>query len=234
MMSLIHWHHKVSIVYYNSTAIITDESGNSSFVINLDTGLVTPLAFRDDFAYKGVTVTRDCGLCSINSIMNNVMKSVNNGIGSLNDLFSHISNNIQPLTSLAFKGTLLSKGVIGALIGGSLSVGLSIIGTAAGIQGIGVYFGENYVDDDDLHSVYDSITFTRPGYLQNKKIYNIPNEDGSTDYIEVPINKDNSLNRENVKYISNGNVKTLTEQETYDYFTEEYWDPFSVPKKYWR
>ena len=226
--------HKVSIVYYNSTAIITDESGNSSFVINLDTGLVTPLAFRDDFAYKGVTVTRDCGLCSINSIMNNVMKSVNNGIGSLNDLFSHISNNIQPLTSLAFKGTLLSKGVIGALIGGSLSVGLSIIGTAAGIQGIGVYFGENYVDDDDLHSVYDSITFTRPGYLQNKKIYNIPNEDGSTDYIEVPINKDNSLNRENVKYISNGNVKTLTKQETYDYFTEEYWDPFSVPKKYWR
>ena len=53
-------------------------------------------------------------------------------------------------------------------------------------------------------------------------------------YIEIPINKDNSLNRENVKYISNGNVKTLTKQETYDYFTEEYWDPFSVPKKYWR
>jgi hypothetical protein len=149
-------------------------------------------------------------------------------------MFSHIKNNIQPLTSLAVKGTLLSKGTIGALIGGSLSVGLSIIGTAASIQGIGVYFGDNYVDDKDLHTVYDSITFTRPGYLQNKKIYNIPNDDGSVDYIEIPINKDNSLNRENVKYISNGNVKTLTQQETYDYFTEEYWDPYSVPKKYWR
>lgn len=226
--------YEVSIVYYNNTAIISDECGNSSFIINLDTGLVIPLAIKDDFAYKGVTVTRDCGLCSINSMMHEVMKNVNNGIGKLNDLFSNIRNNIQPLTSLIFKGALLSKGFIGALIGGSLSIGLSIIGTGAGIQGIGVYFGDNYVDDDDLHSVYDSITFTRPGYLQNTKIYNIPKEDGSTDYIEIPINKDNSLNRDNVKYISNGNVKTLTKQETYDYFTEEYWDPFSVPKKYWR
>ena len=226
--------YKVSIVYYNNTAIITDKSGNSSLIIDLDTGLVTPLAIKDDFAYKGVTVTRDCGLCSINSMLNNVVKSVNNGIGKLKDVFSHIQNNIQPLTSLAIKGTLLSKGTIGALIGGSLSVGLSIIGTAASIQGIGVYFGDNYVDDKDLHTTYDTVTFTRPGYLQNKKIYNIPKDDGSVDYIEIPINKDNSLNRENVKYISNGNVKTLTKQETYDYFTEEYWDPYSVPKKYWR
>ena len=129
---------------------------------------------------------------------------------------------------------MLTKGIMGAILGGSMVVGLSIIGIASNIHGIGVYFCDNYVEDKDLHTAYDLVTFTRPGYFHDTKIYNIPKEDGSTDYIEIPINKDNSLDRENVKYISNGNVKTLTKQETYDYFTEEYWDPFSVPRKYWR
>ena len=54
------------------------------------------------------------------------------------------------------------------------------------------------------------------------------------DYIEIPINKDNSYDRENVKYISEGNVKILTKQEAYKYFTEENWSPYNVPQKYWR
>ena len=89
------------------------------------------------------------------------------------------------------------------------------------------------VDENDWHSVMDKITFTRPGYLQSKKIYNIPNENGGTDYVEVKINDDLSLNRTNVKYISPGKTKVLTEKETYQYFHEDYWTPFSMPTKYW-
>lgn len=225
---------KASIVFYNNTAIISDKSGNSSFVINLKTGLVAPLSMKDGFAYKGITVTRDCGLCSINSMMNSVIQKVNNGIGNLNNILDYIGDNIQPLTSLTVKGTLLAKGIIGALIGGSVAVGLSIIGTAIGLQSLGVYVVDNYLDDKDRHSAYDHVTFTRPGYLQNTKIYNIPKEDGSVDYLEIPIKKDNSLDRDNVKYISKGSVKTLSKQETYNYFNEETWNPFNVPQKYWR
>ena len=225
---------KASIVFYNNTAIISDKSGNSSFVINLKTGLVAPLSLKDGFAYKGITVTRDCGLCSINSMMNSVIQKVNNGIGNLNNILDYIGDNIQPLTSLTVKGTLLAKGIIGALIGGSVAVGLSIIGTAIGLQSLGVYVVDNYLDDKDRHSAYDHVTITRPGYLQNTKIYNIPKEDGSVDYLEIPIKKDNSLDRDNVKYISKGSVKTLSKQETYNYFNEETWNPFNVPQKYWR
>ena len=225
---------KASIVFYNNTAIISDKSGNSSFVINLKTGLVAPLSMKDSFAYKGITVTRDCGLCSINSMMNSVIQKVNNGIGNLNNILDYIGDNIQPLTSLTVKGTLLAKGIIGALIGGSVAVGLSIIGTAIGLQSLGVYVVDNYLDDKDRHSAYDHVTITRPGYLQNTKIYNIPKEDGSVDYLEIPIKKDNSLDRDNVKYISKGSVKTLSKQETYNYFNEETWNPFNVPQKYWR
>ena len=225
---------KASIVFYNNTAIISDEGGNSSFVIDLNTGLVTPLFIKDDFVYKGISVTRDCGLCSINSMMNSMIHKINNGIGELNNILNYIGDNIQPLTSIAFKGTLLAKGIVGALIGGSLTVGLSLIGTATSLQSIGVYIVDNYLDEKDKHAAYDHVTFTRPGYLQNTKIYNIPKEDGSVDYLEIPIKKDNSLDRDNVKYISNGNVKTLSNQETYNYFTEETWSPFNVPQKYWR
>ena len=31
-----------------------------------------------------------------------------------------------------------------------------------------------------------------------------------------------------------GSVKTLSKQETYNYFNEETWNPFNVPQKYWR
>ena len=102
------------------------------------------------------------------------------------------------------------------------------------LQSIGVYYVENNVEDNDLHTAYDHVTFTRPGYLQNTKMYNIPHEDGSVDYIEIPINKDNTYDRENVKYISKGSTRTLTKQETYNYFTEESWSPYNVPQKYWR
>ena len=41
--------YKASIVYYNNTAIISDESGSSNFVIDLKTGLVTPLSIHNGF-----------------------------------------------------------------------------------------------------------------------------------------------------------------------------------------
>jgi lysozyme family protein len=47
------------------------------------------------------------------------------------------------------------------------------------------------------------------------------------------INDDLTLNRNNATYISNGRVRQLTKDETYQYFTDEYWTPFSMPAKYW-
>lgn len=226
--------YKATIVYYNNTAIISDEKGNSSFIINLKTGLVTPLSIHDGFAYKGTTITRDCGLCSIDSMAKEILQFVNNGISWGNDILNHIRDNLHPITSTALKAAVMGKGIIGAILGSGLAVGLGVLGTALGMQSIGVYIADNFVDDKDLHNAYDHFTFTRPGYLQNVKIYNIPHDDGSMDYLEVPINKDNSLNRNDVKYISNGNVRTLSTDETYQYFTEETWDPYNVPQKYWR
>jgi hypothetical protein len=101
------------------------------------------------------------------------------------------------------------------------------------IQATGTTYREKMVDEKSWHAVMDHITFTRPGYLQSKKIYNIPNKNGGTDYIEVRINDDLSLNRTNAKYISKGQTKVLSEKETYQYFSEDYWTPFSMPAKYW-
>ena len=225
--------HKVTVVYYNNTAFINDETGNSTFVIDLNTGIVTPLSLTSDFAYKGETVSRDCGLCSISSALKEVMRQINNVVMQGENVLSMIGDNIHPITTITVKGAILSKGIIGTAIGGSFAVCIGIVSIAASIQSIGVYYSQNYVDDEDLYYVYDHFTFTRPGYLQNVKIYNIPRDDGGVDYIEIPINDDDSLDRDNVRYITDGKVINLTREETYDYFTEETWDPFSVPKKYW-
>ena len=229
-----------SVVYYNDTEFITDESGsNSTLVIDLKTGLVTALTTIDGFAFKGATVSRDCGLCSIFSILKNIMQEINNGLTVAKNTIDYINSHNHPLSTLSIKGLLISKGAIGAIFKGSSAVGLGVVGlgvvgTALALQSVGVYYVNNFVDDKDIHSTYDHLVFTRPGYFEDVKIYNIPQKDGSVDYIQVKINKDSSLNRENVLYISNGNTRTLSKEETYQYFTEETWDPFNVPRKYWR
>ena len=53
------------------------------------------------------------------------------------------------------------------------------------------------------------------------------------DYIEVKINNDLTLDRNSAIYISNGKTKLLNKKETYQYFSEDYWTPFSMPTKYW-
>ena len=98
---------------------------------------------------------------------------------------------------------------------------------------MGVDARNEFIDEKDWHMVMDTITFTRPGYQQDKKVYNIPNNKGGYDYIEVEINSDLSLNRNNAIYISDGQTKKLTKSETYKYFSDESWSPFSMPTKYW-
>lgn len=68
--------------------------------------------------------------------------------------------------------------------------------------------------------------------MQKKKFYNLPKDDGTYDYIEVGINDDGSLNRNDVLYISNGKVEKISKTESYKYFTEETWTPYTVPSKY--
>ena len=225
--------YKVNVVFYNNTAFISDEKGNSTFIIDLNTGIVTPLSLTDNFAYKGETISRDCGLCSISSALKEVLRQINNVVMQGGNVLSIIGDNIHPITTIAIKGGILSKGVIGAVLSGTTAVSLSVLSVATSLQSIGVYYVDNFVNESDIYDFYDQITFTRPGYLQNVKIYNIPKDDGTVDYIEIPIKSDNSLDRDNVKYISKGKVRKLTRKETYEYFTEETWEPYNVPRKYW-
>ena len=89
-----------------------------------------------------------------------------------------------------------------------------------------------YGDEKNTYYAYKIDGFSKPGYFQDTKVFSIPKNNKETDYVEVHINKDNSLNRSQAKYISKDGVRNLTEKETYQYFDEEYWDPFNIPKKY--
>lgn len=89
------------------------------------------------------------------------------------------------------------------------------------------------VEKSDWHRVMDKITFTRPGYLQSKKNYNIPNEKGGCEFIEIKIRDDMTLDRNNAIYIGDGKTRKLSKTETDKYFIDDYWTPFSIPQKYW-
>ena len=209
------------------------DGNESAFALNTTSGICSVLLSSGKNVYKGSkmsTNTEGCALCNAaNNIFNNVKKLIMETSPGLR-LLTNNYNNIHSFTNIAHKGLSF---VLGKVVSGFSSSALGLYAFMSAVQFGGVTYRENYVNEKDWHKVIDKYTFTRAGYFQKKKIFNIPNKNGGEDYIEVKINEDLSLDRNNAKYISNGKTRTLTKQETYKYFTEDRWTPFNMPSKYW-
>ncbi len=213
--------------------IFAEDGSNSAIIVNSTSGVASVIQSHNNMTYKGASIATSCDCCSVGIIPKDIIKGINNAL----DLFSQekakisdLLNQIHPMSKMAYKFLTF---IGGKVMTGATKATLSILGTMVFIQQTGADIRDEYFEKKDWHSLMDTITFTRPGYNQNKKIYNIPNKNNGYDYIEVEINSDLTLNRNNTIYISNGKTKKLTKDETYKYFSDETWTPFNVPTKYW-
>ncbi len=206
---------------------------DSAIILNTTSGVCNVVLSHNDAVYKGsqIATSEDC--CGVTIIPKDILAGIREtikitspGLYQLTDKL----NKIHPVSVLAQKALsfILSKTLTGA---SSAAIGLYTAMIL--IQDGGVKYRDGMIDEKDWHSAMDTYTFTRPGYLQGKKVYNIPNENGGYDYLEVKINDDLTLDRNNVTYICSGKTKHLSKEETYQYFCEDYWTPFSMPGKYW-
>ena len=205
--------------------------GNSSaIVLNTTSGVANVILSHDNSVYKGsqIHTSEDC--CGVGIMPKDILKGIRDTIKTGSKSASKLMDKIHPLSILAYKGInfILTK-----VLSGASAAATGLFTTMILLQEGGVKYRDTMISENDWHTAMDRITFTRPGYLQSKKIYNIPNKNGGYDYIEVNINSDLTLNRTSAKYISNGKTKTLTREETYQYFTEETWTPINMPAKYW-
>ena len=217
--------------------ILCEDGSNTTIVINSTSGISNVILIEDDFAYKGSVVPTTCDCCSVGiipvDIMNGVKATYTKIRNAGGNIIDNVINKIHPLTVAGYMITNLGAGIAGKIISGSLSLGLaSTIGTIMGIHSVGNYVKNKFVDKKDWHWAYEHVTFTRDGYMQSKKLFNIPKSDGTYDYVEVTINPDGSLNRDDALYVGNGYTRKLSKSETYNYFTEEKWTACNIPRKY--
>lgn len=205
---------------------------DSAIILNTTDGVCNVILNHDNNVYKGsqISTTGDC--CSVGIMPKDIIRGIRDLLKASSPAYvlSQHFKKIHPLTTIAYN---VAKYILGHSLTGVSALAHTLISTMVFVQATGTTYRDKMVEEKDWHSVMDTVTFTRPGYLQSKKIYNVPNDNGGTDYIEVKINDDLSLNRNDVKYISHGSTKQLTEEETYKYFSEDYWTPFSMPSKYW-
>ena len=213
--------------------ILAEDGSNSAIIVNTTSGVASVIYSHNDATYKGSSISTNCDCCSIVQIPEYIIGGVNSAL----NLFTQAKNKvgdfldkIHPMSKMAYK--VLSN-IGGKVLTGVTKVGLGMISTMVFIQQTGSDARNEFIDEKDWHTIMDTITLTRPGYQQNRKIYNIPNSKGGYDYIEVEINNDMTLNRNNALYISEGQTRKLSKDETYRYFTDESWTPFNVPSKYW-
>lgn len=224
---------KTSIVQFGEMLYLFAEDGsNSAIVLNITSGVSSVIHSHNGATYKGSSIATSCDCCSVGMIPKDTISGIKTALNILTPLTKlyDIINQIHPLSKILYK---ISTFIAGKVVPGATKSFLSLLGSMVFIQQMGVDARNEFIDEKDWHMVMDTITFTRPGYQQDKKVYNIPNNKGGYDYIEVEINSDLSLNRNNAIYISDGQTKKLTKSETYMYFSDESWSPFSMPTKYW-
>lgn len=213
--------------------IFAEDGSDSAIIVNATSGVVNVIHSHDGATYKGASLSTACDCCSVGTIPADIIGGIKNAMemfSSSKTKLADLMDQIHPMSKFAYKFITFSAGKV--LTGATKAV-LSVLGTMVFVQQAGVEFRNEFVSEKDWHTIMDMVTFTRPGYQQNKKVYNIPNNKGGYDYIEVEINSDLTLNRNNAIYISNGQTKKLTKAETYEYFSDESWTPINVPTKYW-
>ena len=208
---------------------VVSGDGKSAIILNTTSGISNVIISHDGSVYKGSTIATSQDCCTIGIIPKDIIGGIRNTLRNLNALDDYLDN-FHTLSIIAYKALsfILNKKLTGAA-----AAGFGLFTIMALIQEGGSYYKEHGVDEKDWYHIMDTYTFTRPGFLQGKKVFNIPNENGGYDYIEVKIKDDLSLDRENAVYISDGNIRHLTVNETYEYFSEETYTPFAVPTKYW-
>ena len=216
----------------DSLYLFSEDGSNAAMIMNVKTGITNVIIKNGNNTCKGSTVstTQDC--CSVGTVPNDIIKGIKETLkysSPTTYLLSDKFGEIHPLSLIAYS---VITAIVKKASAGVTSLSLGLFATMALTQTVGVKY-RDMTNQNDWHELMDKVTFTRPGYLQGKKIYNIPNKNGKTDYIEVKINDDLTLDRNNAIYISNGKTKQLTKQETYKYFCEDTWTPFSMPAKYW-
>lgn len=213
--------------------VFAQDGSNSAIIVNGTSGVVNVVYSHGNSTYKGASIKTAGDCCSVTKLPKDHIAGINNALSmysKANAKLTELFDQIHPMSKMAYK-VLTFLG--GKVLKGATKAVLSILGTMVFIQQVGVDAREEFIEEKYWHSVMDTVTLTRPGYQQNKKVYNIPNNKGGYDFIEVEIKNDLTLNRDNAKYISDGKTKKLTKNETYQYFSEETWSPFNVPQKYW-
>lgn len=210
--------------------LFSEDESKSAIVLNSTSGVANVIMCHNNDIYKGSSIATSCDCCSVGIMPQDLIRGIRNTFDFFSNGIDSLLSNSHPLTKLLHKAasTILAKTLTGA---SKACYGLFL--TMNVIQDCGNLYREKMISQKDWHATMDLATFTRPGYLQGKKIYNIPNKNGSYDYIEVEIKDDLTLNRNNAIYISDGSTKQLSKDETYQYFSDEYWTPFSMPTKYW-
>ena len=217
----------------NKTFIFDENNKNSAIIIDSNTGVSNVLFSDGEMVYKGETIS-NCFFCPVMaSLLDTAIVSVKTVVKIKNDASNFIRKTLSKLHPILRFVDLIVSSAGTKILKGTLGTGMGIYGIMSYIQKIGTYYRDNFIDEKDWHTAMDYVTFTRPGYFHDKKVFNIPNDKGGYDYIEIEINDDLTLNRDKAIYISEGQTRNLTREETYQYFTEEYCLPFAMPEKYW-
>jgi hypothetical protein len=213
-------------------SIYVFNNNDSAIILNTTSGVCNVVLSHDNSIYKGSQIPTAGDCCSVSTTPKDIISSIRDLLKASSPAYalSDHFKKIHPLTTMAYN---VGKYILGSSLTGVTALAHTLVSTMVFIQATGTTYRDRMIEEKDWHDVMDKVTFTRPGYLQSKKIYNIPNKNGGTDYIEVKINDDLSLDRTTVKYISQGSTKQLSKEETYKYFSEDYWTPFSMPSKYW-
>ena len=221
---------RFSITQLGEMIYIFTEDDTSAIILNTTSGVSDVIVTHSNATYKGSAISTSGDCCGVLTIPKDIISGIRDTMNNFYKGIEDLIGNAKPVSQMLYVGI---KFALDKILTGAPAVCMGLFSTMIIVQNVGTTLRDEVINKKEWHAAMDTCTFTRPGYLQGKKVFNIPNKNGGYDYIEVKIKNDLTLDRNKAVYISNGKTKKLTKSETYEYFDEEYCLPISMPAKYW-
>ena len=203
------------------------DNNTTAMILDKKSGLAEIVHKSGDALYRGASIATKADCCSVLSIpsemisgIRQTMKIDSPGLFILDDMLK----NSYGFSMYSFAKT---KSSYASSLSSPNQIMLALVSSITNMKILSATYTNGMLAKEYWHSVMDAATFKRLSNVNGKEVFAVA-KNGGSDFVEVNINSDLTLNRNNAVYVSNGNAKSLSSSETYTYFSQDYWAPFEI------
>ena len=203
------------------------DNDTAAMIVDTSSGLAEVVHKSGDELYRGSSIATKSDCCSIRSIPSEMISGIRQAMKIDSPGLFIVDDVMKNTYGFSMYSYAKTKSSYASSLSGTNQIILALVSSLTNLYTLSETYTESMLAKEYWHSVMDAATFKRLSNVYGKEVFAV-GKNGGSDFVEVDINSDMTLNRNSAVYLSNGNVNALSSGETYEYFSQDYWAPFEI------